>query len=94
MKFFQPPAVKIIVQSQDELSDKQMDEVFRVSDQTMWWRALLQLIERHRAISTAQAAASAGGNNPLAMAANIGAHTALTALLDDLTDRQTKPTSS
>ena len=88
MKFFQEPKVKVIVQKDGELSDKQITDALRVSEQTLWWRAVVQVIEKYRVDATSQAAASAGANNPMAMAANCGAHTALTAILSDLEDRR------
>jgi hypothetical protein len=88
MKYFDQPKIKIIVQKDGELSDKQITDSVRVSEQTMWWRALVQLIEKYRVDATSQAAMAAGANNPLAMAANCGAHTALTAILSDLEDRR------
>jgi hypothetical protein len=88
MKLFQPPETRVIVLEQGLLSEDQMTSALRVSENTMWWRALIQRIEAFRDEATQQAAASAGGNNPLAMAANCGAHTALTALLDDLETRR------
>jgi hypothetical protein len=88
MKLFQESKTKVIVQKDGELNDRQITEALRVSEQTMWWRAVVQLIEKYRADAIGQAAASAGANNPLAMAANCGAHTALTAILSDLEDRR------
>jgi hypothetical protein len=88
MKYFDQPKVKVIVLKDGELNDKQITESFRVSEQTMWWRALIQLIEKYRVDATSQASMSAGANNALAMAANCGAHTALTAILSDLEDRR------
>jgi len=88
MKLFQPPDTKVIVVQDGLLSEDQITSSLRVSETVMWWRAVVQLIEKYRNDATGQAAASAGGNNPLAMAANVGAHTALTALLDDLETRR------
>ena len=88
MKLFNPPDTKVIVLQDGLLSEDQMTSALRVSETMMWWRAIVQLIEKYRTDATQQAAASAGANNPLAMAANVGANTALTALLDDLETRR------
>jgi hypothetical protein len=65
-----------------------LTEALRVSEQTLWWRSIVQIIDRYRVDATSQAAMAAGANNELAMAANCGAHTALTAILSDLEDRR------
>lgn len=88
MKLFQPPETRVIVLKDGLLSDDQMTNALRMSDTSLVWRSLVQLIENYRDVNTAQAAASAGANNPLAMAANCGAHTALTELLADLERRR------
>jgi hypothetical protein len=88
MKYFDQPKVKVLVLKDGELSDKQMTDALRVSEQTLWWRSIVQLIEKYRVDATSQAAMAAGANNELAMAANCGAHTALTAILSDLEDRR------
>jgi hypothetical protein len=79
---------KIIVLSQGLLSEEQMSSALRVSEQTMWWRALVQLIETSRNEFAASAPQQAGANNALALARDAGAYEALSGLLIDLEERR------
>jgi len=78
---------KVII-LKDELSDAQITSALRVGEQTMWYRALLQLIDAERQRSALNAAAKADMNNPLGMAGDAAVYAALTGLLIDLENRR------
>lgn len=78
--------VHVIVQRSEPLTESEVKAAFKVSDQTQWYRALLQVIEANRGIWLVNAGACAQSNNPLAMAWNNGGENALsqlTAILED-----------
>ena len=79
---------RIIVTRTEPMSDDQITRALQVSEQTEWWRALVQLIDQFRAEYPESAAACAGSNNPLAMARDVGAHEALTQLLLQIEKRR------
>jgi hypothetical protein len=79
---------RLIVLDQGALSDAQITGALRVSDQTMWWRGLVQLIEESRNELAAAAAEWANEGNSLAMARANGGHQALSLLLLDLEKRR------
>jgi len=79
---------KIIVTRTEPMSDDQITRALQVSEQTEWWRALVQLLDQFRTEYPASAATCAGANNPLAMALDVGAHEALTGLLIELEKRR------
>jgi hypothetical protein len=69
------------------LTEPEIAQALVGSENTQWWRAIRQILEDYRATSMVQAASSVSLNNPLAMAANNGAHAALTELFWDLEKR-------
>ena len=79
---------KVIVARWDPLSEDQITRALSVSEQTEWWRALVQLIEQYRNEYPSSADACAGINNALGMARDVGAHQALTGLLIELDRRR------
>jgi hypothetical protein len=80
---------QIIVYTSTPLDDAQVSQAFKVSDQTQWWRALVQLIESYRSEFAAAAPQRAGENNALGLARDMGAYEALTSLLLELERRRT-----
>jgi hypothetical protein len=78
---------KIII-LKDELSDAQITSALRVGEQTMWWRALIQLIDTERQKCALNAAAKADLNNPLGMAGDAASYATLSGLLIDLENRR------
>lgn len=79
---------RVIVLRADPLTEDQITRALQVSEQTEWWRALVQLIDQTRAEFAGSAPTCAGNNNALAMARDVGAHEALTGLLLELEKRR------
>ena len=86
--FSKPESLKVLVVRSVPLTDTEVEMALRVSEHTQWWLALTQLIESQRIELSEAGQHCALANNALAMAANCGAHTALTAILSDLEDRR------
>jgi hypothetical protein len=80
---------RVIIQKNEPLTDDQITQALKVSDQTSWWLALVQLIDGLRLEYPVSAAQSAGANNALGMARDLGAHEALSQLLLELEKRRT-----
>jgi len=78
----------LVIQKGDVLSDAQITSALRVGEQTMWWRALTQLIIQYRSEYAGAAPQNAAQNNSLGMARDVGAHEALSGLLIDLEERR------
>jgi hypothetical protein len=87
MKFGKTESKLIIVRG-EPLTEQQLASALRVSEETMWWRAVIQIIEEVQSDSFPNAAGAAGSNNPLSMAANVGAYVALDQLLCNLEERR------
>ena len=79
----------IIVTQTEPLNDNQITAALKVSPQTEWWKALMQLIDQTRSEFAGSAPTCAGQNNALAMARDVGAHEALTGLMLELEKRRT-----
>ena len=77
----------VIVQRGLPLSENETTQAFKGSENTQWYRALIQLIETYRVVSIANSASACGQNNALAVAAATGAHEVLGELLADLHQR-------
>ena len=76
--------MKVIVQKDGELTDVQIANALKVPQTTMWWRAVVQLIDATRQDYIVRASGGADRNNPLGMARDIGSHEALKELLSKL----------
>lgn len=74
----------VIIVSQPPLNKEQLRDAFDVSDTNPLWLAITQRIIEFRKESQGNEAAACGENNPLAMAAAVGAVDALETLLMDL----------
>ena len=70
------------------MTEKEMADALRGSEQAPIWRALIQLIEQLRSDFPVSAANCAGVNNALGMARDLGAHEALSQLLSVLGERR------
>jgi hypothetical protein len=79
---------RIIVQRGEPMTDAEITKALRVSDQTEWYRALIQLIDQCRGEYPLAAATRAGENNALGMAREMGAYEALTQLLMQIEHRR------
>jgi hypothetical protein len=79
---------RIIVQRGEPMTDAEITQALRVSDQTEWYRALIQLIDQCRGEYQRAAYSGATINNPLSQASDIGAHEALTGLMLELENRR------
>lgn len=88
MKFLSVDSeVRVIVMKGEPLTDAQITQAFQVSEQTLWWRALMQLLEKYRHEHAASAADFVGKNNALAAARDCGAYEILSGLMVDLQER-------
>ncbi len=77
---------RIVVMRGDPLTDNEIAAALKVSKQTEWWRALVQLIDASRQDYIERTSGSADRNNPLGLARDVGAQEALTALLIKLAE--------
>jgi hypothetical protein len=82
---------RVIVQRSEPLKDDDITKAFAgVSDTVPWWVALVQLIEATRRNYIGRASSGVDRGNALSVARDIGAHEALSELLDNLETRRTK----
>ena len=71
----------VIIRNWEPLTENEIDQAFKGSENTQWWKSIVQLIDDARADYISAAAQNAATNNPLGMAREIGAHEALSNLL-------------
>jgi hypothetical protein len=83
-------STQLIVRRGDELSEQVLDQAFAVSDSTLWYRAVVQLIDNLRQEHLRLAPGWADTNNTLAMARECGAAEALSGLLIELEERRAR----
>ncbi len=83
-------SAKIVVYSGSELTDDQINDALSVSGSTLWYRAVVQLVDQFRQEHADAAPTWADSNNALAMARECGAAQALTGLLSELEERRAK----
>jgi hypothetical protein len=78
----------IIVERREPLNSEQMRDAFNISDTSLIWRALVQIIDEYRLAAATYQADACAKNNQLALAANAGGAEALSLLLQDLEERR------
>ncbi len=83
-------SAKLVVYSGSELTDDQINDALSVSGSTLWYRAVVQLVDNLRQEHVRLAPTWADSNNALAMARENGAAEALSGLLIELEDRRAK----
>ena len=71
----------------ERLTENEIDLAFQGSENSRWWKALVQQIEDYKSEYVEAAAQKAGLNNALGMAREIGAHEALNNLLTVLQNK-------
>jgi hypothetical protein len=88
-----PDNVRIVYLKTDPLTEEQMNQAFTVSEQTLWWRALMQILEESRHFHAQRAASFAAGNNAMAAAHDSGIYEFISELMDQLEKRRSKSES-
>ncbi len=83
-------SAKLVVYSGSELTDDQINDALSVSGSTLWYRAVVQLVDNLRQEHVRLAPTWADSNNALAMARENGAAEALSGLLIELEERRAK----
>lgn len=81
-------SIRVIVQRGERMTENEVNQALRVSEQIQWWRALLQLIDDLRTEYYAASYQRPEVNNALGMAKDIGAHEALSGLMIELEKRR------
>lgn len=81
----------IVVRSERRLTEEQLDEAFGGNENTLWYKALVQIIEEEMENAVIASAAAAEQNNPLRMATELGGYATLNGLLADLVRRVKVP---
>lgn len=88
-----PVPVKVIIASGKLMTEVEIAQALAVGPETLWWRAVLQIIEDFRIDAATAATGHGASNNALAMAGAVGAYEVLTNLLQTLNETRERAVS-
>jgi hypothetical protein len=79
-----PKEVVLVNLTSLPIGPEELKTAFAVSENILWWRALMQTLETRRQDAVDAAAAAAVVNNPIRMAGAVGAAQILGEIISDL----------
>jgi hypothetical protein len=95
--FWNPPPVPakkvVIIAAGKLMSDMEILQALAIGPETLWWRAVIQVIEDFRIDAGSAATGHGATNNALAMAGAVGAYEVLTNLLERLNELRERAVS-